>query len=101
MHALKTCQTLLAPLGTPRNQDKAPAAFFHFVLKLGISPPSSACCLLPGGLGVQMPPLKSLLCWLQSPSEISLTAFQKRGATFPSVLGVFFIHLKELSTAAG
>lgn len=81
MHALKTCQTFLAPLGTPRNQAKAPDAFLRFALHLGISPlPSSVHCLLLAASGHKHHPQGSLHShsWLQGPSRISLATFRKK-----------------------
>lgn len=85
MHALKACQTFLAPLGTPRNQAKAPAAFFRFVLQLGVSPlPSSVCCLLLASLGAQAPSPRA------SASPVSASrSFQVFSKHFPKKQGLF------------
>lgn len=90
MYALKNCQTLLAPLGTPRNQAKAPAAFVRIVLQLGISPlPSSVCCLLLVGLRAQTPSPRgsaSPLLGSRSFQDFSNHFLKKKGP-FPGVLG--------------
>lgn len=88
MHALKTCQTLSTPLGTPQNQAKAPCCFLklhvaaeHHPSQLSVLPAPSK----PQGTNTISKGLCLLFLALRSFQDFSNYFLKEK--PFPEVLG--------------